>query len=233
MVAAPSLICKNPIDLAGRLRIQQETVRDRQHVIIGRLTGIVFEAQRSTKGLSQSRARYANSYQAKHVSDAMKPFSQRQAELWSSITLDWLTHKNAPIIAVSRDQHDLLLPRGLPALPDIPDPRWEPAHAQQACPNSKGGCSGCIAPRIPQLLTGCPVVGDRVRDKITSRDGRVYGVLHPITELAILLGGGNGSFARIRGGVDSDGTHLSLLIDDSDPTDMKGFFVGGRFTFGG
>src|SRR5271163_585524 len=206
MVAAPSLICRSPFALADRLKIQQETVRNKQMLIVGRLTGVVFEGQRSTKGLSQSKARYHNPYQAKHTSDALKPFSERQAELWSSITLDWLTHRNAPILAVSRDHQDLLLPRGLSRLPDIPDPRWQPKHAQQACPNHKDGCSGCVAPRIPQLLTGCPVVGDRVRDKITSREGRVYGVIHPITELAILVGGGSGNFARIRGGVDSDGT---------------------------
>ena len=145
-----------------------------------------------------------------------------QAKLWASITLDWLTHKNAPVLGISRDQRDLLLPFGMPPLPAIPDPRWQPKKATD------------VAKRIPQLLCGCPVVGDRVRDKITARDGRVYGVIHPVLELCVMLGGAQGGFARIRGGVDpTDGTHLSLLIDDSNPEQLQGYFVGGRFTLGG
>jgi len=156
------------------------------------------------------------------MGDGSKPFSEAQTILWYSLCLDWLGHKKAPIIAISRDRQDLLLPQGLTPLPDLPDPRWVPAHA------------GEIAPRIPQLLTGCKVVGDRVTDKITGRDGRVYGVLHPIVELCVMLGGAQGGFGRIRGAVDpSDGTHLALLIEDSDPRAMAAYFVGGRFQLGG
>jgi hypothetical protein len=222
MSTAAHVFVKPGFTLADRLKIQQQTARDKQYIVIGRLTSVVFEGQRSTKGLSQSRPRYHNSEQAHMVTDTMKPFSQRQAELWASITLDWLTHKNAPVLAISRDQRDLLLPLGMPPLPKIPDPRWVPKKATET------------APRIPQLLVGCPVVGDRVRDKITARDGRVYGVIHPITELCVMLGGAQGGFARIRGGVDpTDGTHLSLLIDDSNPEQLEAFFVGGRFQLGG
>jgi hypothetical protein len=231
---APSLLINQKFTLADRMRIQDDAIRDRNYQIIGRLTSVVWEGQRKLGDFSQSRARYHNSDQAKYVSDAMKPFSERQAVLWGSITLDWLTHKNAPLIAISRDQRDLLLPRGLTPLPPLPDPRWVPEHAQQACPNSKKGCKGCVAPRIPQRLTGCPIVGDRVQDQITDRSGKVYGVLHPITELCVMLFGGQGAFGRIRGAVDSsDGTHLSLLIDDSNPEEMKAYFVGGRFQLGG
>jgi len=36
------------------------------------------------------------------------------------------------------------------------------------------------------------------------------------------------------GGVDpADGSHLALLIDDSNPHQMQAYFVGGRFQFGG
>ena len=221
-MASASLFVKPGFTLADRLKIQQDTSRNRSYITIGRLTSVVFEAQRSIAGFSQSKARYANSNQAHLVSDAMKPFSQRQAELWASITLDWLTHKNAPVLGISRDQRDLLLPFGMPPLPAIPDPRWQPKKATD------------VAKRIPQLLCGCPVVGDRVRDKITARDGRVYGVIHPVLELCVMLGGAQGGFARIRGGVDpTDGTHLSLLIDDSNPEQLQGYFVGGRFTLGG
>jgi hypothetical protein len=235
-MASAAIITKPTFTATDRMKIQRETARTANYIHIGRLTTIVFEAQRSTKGLSASRARWNNPRQATELRNqpGLHPFSEKQATLWSSITLDWLTHKDAPVIAVSRDQRDLLLPKGMTALPPIPDPRWAPKHAPQACPISKKGCKDCIAPRIPQLLTGCPVVGDRVRDKITARDGRVFGVLHPIIEMCILLGGQQGGFARIRGGVDPlDGTHLSLLIDDSDPDNLEGYFVGGRFQLGG
>jgi hypothetical protein len=204
------------------LRIQQERCRDRDYIPVGRLTTVVFEAQRNTAGLSQARARWNNPEQSKHTPDHMKPFSQKQTELWASITLDWLSHKNAPLIAVSRDRKDLLLPHGLTPLPDIPDPRWTPKTATD------------VVRRIPQLLTGCKVIGDRVRDKITDRAGHVYGVIHPILELCVMLSGVTGGFGRIRGMVDpADGTHLALLIDDSDPHQMRAYFVGGRYQFGG
>jgi hypothetical protein len=223
--ASAAVLTKPTFTLADRLKIQQDRARNREYILVGRLTSVVFEAQRDLTGFSQSRARWHNSAQEKAInrdSPAMAPFSEKQTVLWSSITLDWLSHKNAPLIAISRDRHDLLLPNGMTPLPDIPDPRWAPRKATDTCP------------RIPQLLTGCPVVGDRVRDKITARDGRVYGVLHPVLELCIMLAGVQGGFGRIRGGVDpSDGTHLALLIDDSNPLQMHGYFVGGRFTFGG
>jgi hypothetical protein len=235
-MSSASVIMKPGFTLADRIKIQQQTCREKQYIVIGRLTSVVFEAQRSTAGLSQSRARWNNSRQARELANqpGLHPFSEKQAVLWSGITLDWLNHSNSPQIAVSRDQRDLLLPLGMTPLPKIPDPRWTPAHARHACPNSKKGCKGCNPPRIPQLLTGCPVVGDRVRDMIKARDGHTFGVIHPITEMCILLNGSQGGFARIRGGVDStDGTHLSLLIDDSDPEKLEGYFVGGRFQLGG
>jgi hypothetical protein len=206
---AASVLTPPTFTLADRLRFQQERVRDRDYTIIGRLTTVVFEAQRNIRGLSQSRA-------------VRSDLSPKQTQLWCSITLDWLSHKNAPILALSRDRQDLLLPNGMTPLPHIPDPRWVPKT------------SGEVAPRIPQLLTGCPVVGDRVTDKITDRKGITYGVLHPITELCIMLAGATGGFGRIRGIVDpADGTHLALLIDDSHPHQLRGYFVGGKFTFGG
>lgn len=221
---AAGVIAKPTFTLADRLKIQQETSRTKSYLVIGRLTSVVFEAQRSLSGHSQSRPRWQNSRQARELKNqpGLHPFSESQAKLWASITLDWLTHKNAPVIALSRDQRDLLLPFGMTPLPQIPDPRWVPKSATE------------VAPRIPQLLTGCPVVGDRVRDKITARDGRVYGVIHPVLELCVMLGGAQGGFARIKGGVDPiDGTHLSLLIDDSNPEQLEAYFVGGRFQLGG
>lgn len=221
---ATAVITKPTFTLADRLRIQQERAKNREFVTVGRLTAVVFEAPRSISGLSQSRPRYMNSNQAKAVPDSLTPFSEKQTLLWYSTTLDWLTHKNAPILAVSRDQHDLLLPYGMTPLPDLPDPRWTPKRAND------------VPPRIAQLLTGCPVVGDRVHDKLTARDGRVLGVIHPVNELCVILAGAQnpgGTFAKIKGGTDpADGTKLAMLIDDSDPNQMQAYFVGGRFHFG-
>lgn len=237
MSAAAHTIIKSNFRLADRIKIQQETIRAKQYIVIGRLTSLVFEAQRSLAGYSQSRARWHNKRQARELANqpGLHPMSESQAVLWAGITLDWLTNKNAPVLAISRDQQDLLLPFGLTPLPAIPDPRWTPAHAQHLCPKStKTGCKGCVAPRIPQSLVGCPVVGDRVRDKITARDGRTFGVIHPVKELCVILGGSQGGFGAIHGLVDrTEGTHLSLLLDDSDPDRMEGYFVGGRFQLGG
>lgn len=227
--AAPVMIAKPDFTVAQRLDIQKETIRDRNYIPVGRLLSVIFEGPRDISGLSQSRPRYANATQANQIEDGMKPFSEVQARLFASISLDFLTYKQAPVLAVSRDKRDLLLPMGLGELPAIPDPRWTPAHAFAACPNSKDGCQGCVAPRIPQLLTGCPVVGDRVRSKITARDGRVYGVISPVNQLMLFLLSGQGHFFKIGGYPDSDGSHLTLMIDD----EMNGFFVGGRFQFGG
>jgi hypothetical protein len=220
-VASPGILTRPTFRLADRMKFQEQSCRDHNYTLIGRLTSVVFEAQRNISGLSQARKRWHNPEQYKLTPDSMAPFSEKQALLWASITLDWLTHKNAPLLAISRDRNDLLLPGGLTPLPPIPDPRWVPKQA------------GDVAPRIPQLLTGCPVVGDRVTDKLRARDGRVYGVLHPVRELCVMLMGVQATFARIVGKVDpADGTHLALVIDDNNPEQMQGYFVGGRFQFG-
>jgi len=233
--AAAAVLSKTTFRLADRMKIQEEAIRERRYTVIGRLTSVLFEGQRKIKGFSQARPRYQSREQEKQLAGThMEPFSKEQLILWSSVTLDWLTHKDAPQIAISHDRQDLLLPQGLAPLPDIPDPRWSPKHAQHVCPNHKNGCEGCVAPRIPQALTGCPVVGDRVRDMIKDKAGSVYGILHPVMQLQIMLAGVQGGFAKISGGVDpTDGTHLALIIDDRNPLRLRAYFVGGNFKFGG
>lgn len=236
--ASASLLVKSNFGLADRIKIQQESCRKRDYIIIGHLLSIHWEAQRNISGLSQSRPRWANSKQGEEsarmgVPDAMHPFSEVQMRLWASTTLDWLSDKKAPILAISRDQKDLLFPLGMAPLPAIPNPLWTAEHSYVSC-QQKDGCSGCIAPRIPQALTGCPIVGDRVTDKIKARDGHEFGVIHPIAVMCVMLGGAQGGFAKIRGAVEpSDGTHLAMLLDDTDPENMRAYFVGGRFILGG
>jgi hypothetical protein len=239
--AAPAIFSGNTFRLADRIRIQCDKIRQKDFIIFGRLTAVHWAAPRDTTGLSQSRPRYSNVGQvqafedavAKKIlsarqADALKPFSEKQNILWQSTTLDWLDAKRGPLIARSKDQRDWLLPQGLTALPDIPDPRFTPAHALSVCSAGAAGCSGCIAPRIPQLYTGCPIVGDRVEHRITARNGYVMGILHPVLELSIVAWApdGQGHFLTLRGAEDNvERTRPALLIDDED----RGFFVGGIF----
>jgi hypothetical protein len=229
MVAAPALVTPSTFTLADRLKIQKQRIHDKDYIVLGRLSAVLFEAQRSTVGLSQSLPRYDNPNQPKLVPDAMKPFSEKQTELWQSTTLDWLQPSKGPILARSKDGRDWLLPQGLTALPDLPDPRWMPGHAFAICPKGKAGCSKCIPPRIPQKLVGCPVVGDRVRHKITERNGHVWGILHPVILLSFVANGpdGQGHWAKARGNYSqADGMHPAMLIDD----ELHAYFVGGTFS---
>lgn len=241
MATAPAIFTGNNFRLADRLKIQKQCIRERDYIPFGRITAIHWEAQRSTAGLSQSLPRYTNPQQAAafadavhkriltpHQADALKPFSEVQNILWQSTTLDWLNNRSGPIIARSKDKRDWLLPEGLTALPPIPDPRFVSKHAGSVCPQGPRGCDGCNPPRIPQLLVGCPYVGDRVQFKLTSRTGYVMGVIHPVRELSVIAWGPDGSahFARLRGARDNaDRVAPALLIDD----DFRAFFVGGIF----
>lgn len=238
-MAAPAISTGNTFKLADRIKIQNQKIRDKDYIVFGRVTAVHWAAQRSTLGLSQSRPRYTNENQAAafadavakgvmtaHQAEAMKPFSEVQNILWQSTTLDWLDAKRGPIIAQSKDHRDWLLPEGLPHLPAIPDPRFVPAHARSLCPMGQMGCGLCVPKRIPQLLTGCPIVGDRVQAKITSRSGYVMGILHPVKELSIVAWGvdGHGHFMRLKGSPDNvDRSMPALLIDD----DNRAFLVGG------
>lgn len=239
---APALIVGNPLRLADRIKIQCQRIREKDYIPFGRITAIHWEAQRNTMGLSQSRPRYTNDNQVRLISeavaqgtlsaqraDALKPFSEKQNILWHSTTFDWLDQKRGPLIARSHDQRDWLLPQGITPLPPIPDPRFVPTHAYQLCPAGKQGCVGCIAPRIPQRLLGCPIVGDRVQHRITSRSGYVMGVVHPILELSIIAWApdGTGHFLRLRGSADNvDRVRPALLIGERDD---RAFLVGGVF----
>lgn len=240
---APAIFTGNNFRLQDRIKIQCQRIREKDYVVFGRLNAVHWAAQRDTTGLSQSLPRYSNPQQAAQFSDAvahrlltpqqadaLKPFSEVQNTLWQSLTLDWLDSRDfpGPIIARSRDHRDWLLPEGLTPLPSIPDPRFVSKHALSVCPKGPRGCKGCIAPRIPQLLTGCPLVGDRVQFKLTSRDGYVMGVMHPVLELSVIAWApdGHSHFMRLKGRPDNvERKAPALLIDD----DSRAFFVGGVF----
>jgi hypothetical protein len=218
-----SIITSSPFTLTDRLRIQQQHIRQCAYTKIGKLTCVVWEGQKDTRGLSQENDLGRG---------MMAGFGQFKRKLWSGCTLDWLNHVNAPILAVSKDRNDLLLPFKLNALPDIPDPRWKgfsvaPAH----------DCKNPDIPRIPQLFAGCPVVGDRacgtIKDRIT---GKTYLIFQPLLELQVMCGGGKESgFGRIRWMTDP-ATHLhgALLVEIHPDSEGKyeAYFVGGSFIAG-
>lgn len=218
MSSAPALIIPNAFTLTDRLKIQQERIRKNEYRKIGRLTCIVWEGQRSTKGFSQEHG----------TADV---FGKWQRRAWSSCTLDWLGHANAPIVAISNDRHDLLLPFRLPALPDIPDPDWN-GFAIAPGPREKAK-----TPRIPQLFANCPKVGDRACGRIQDRvSGKWFLIFRPLSELQVMCGGGKESgFGRIRCVTDPvEHTHSALLVNqepDSAGT-YEAYFVGGSFVAG-
>lgn len=223
--AAPAIITTSGVTLTDRLRIQQERIRNREYVQIGRLTTVVWEGQRSTKGFSRAGEDPAGL-------GSMSPFTKWQKKTWASLTLDWLTHKNAPILAISRDRNDLLLPFKLPPLPDIPHPRWAGPKVAPAATSK-----GVEVPRIAQLFAGCPVVGDRACGTIKDRiSGKTFLIFQPLTELQVMCGKGQESgFGRIKClTCPYDHTHSALLVN-AEPDSQglwEAYFVGGSFHAG-
>jgi len=203
-----------------RMKVQLDRVRARQYTKIGKLTTLLLERQMPTTGISQSKSRYSNPDGYKYVSPGMEPFSAWQANAWARLTLDWLHHKHAGVLALSADRNDLLLPQGLAPLPDIPDPAW-------VGPKKLGE----VPPRIPQLIE------DRACGRIRDRAGRTWLVIRPLTEACLFLGiGDKCGFGRIRFTTSSaDSTCAALLVDPQDPDRdgfLPAFFVGGSFQAG-
>lgn len=212
-MSSAAVITKPTFTLADRLRFQQQCASSRDFIVAGKLTTVVLERQMSTHGMSQSRPLWGSAAASKmNIHESMHPFSEWQSKAWASLTLDWLHHKNAPTLAISRDRKDMLLPYGVTALPDIPIPGWTKKRANEE------------APRVPQRLE------DRAYGQITARDGARYLVFQPVIELCLMLHSNMGGFGRIRGLTDpADGTHLALLIQ---PETNQAYFVGGRFQMG-
>jgi hypothetical protein len=219
-MASAAIITKPTFTLTDRIRLQQERIHNHEYTQIGKLTCVVWEGQRSTVGMSQEKSPVGDS------------FGKWKRKTWCSVTLDWLNHRIAPIIAISRDRNDLLLPFRLPALPDIPDPRWT---GHKIAPSAD--CREDRVPRIKQLFAGCPVVGDRACGTIKDRiSGKTYLIFQPLTELQVMCGRGKDSgFGRITCMTDpAEHTHAALLINpepDSEGT-MEAYFVGGSFHAG-
>ena len=220
MAASAAIITGSTFTLTDRLKIQQERIRNREYTQIGKLTCVVWEGQRPTIGASQDK------------SPGLDAFGKWKRTAWNSITLDWLNHKNAPILAVSRDRNDLLLPFKMTRLPDIPDPRWTGFKDAPAA-----DCVKPEVPRIPQLFAGCPVVGDRACGTIKDRiSGKTYLIFQPLTELQILCGKGKDSgFGRITCRTDpATRLHAALLVNIEPDNEglYEAYFVGGSFHAG-
>ena len=229
-MASAAVIIRETFTLTDKLKIQQQRIRDREYVNFAILTTIVIERQLPTKGISQSKPRWQNAEQEKLYNESARmtgtanfdaPFSQWQMDSWVLLTLDWLTHKKAQPIAISKDKNDLLLPRGLAPLPRIPDPLWLPKKA------------GDIAPRVEQKLE------DRACGRIRNREGKWFLVFQPLTELCVTIGSADpkkSPWGRIKC-VTDPATHLhaSLLVNP-DPMDrfgnLEAYFASGSFQAG-
>ena len=221
--ASPAIITKGSFTLTDWIKIQQDFIRQGAYTKIGKLTCIVWEGQRSSVGMSQSRD---------IGSGNLAGFGQWKRKTWASCTLDWLNHRNAPILAVSRDRNDLLLPFRLNRLPDIPDPRW---NGFTTAPTAD--CTKPEVPRIPQLFAGCPVVGDRACGQIKDRvSGKTYLIFQPLLELQVLCGRGKDSgFGRISCMTDpATRLHAALLVncEPDNEGSYEAYFVGGSFHAG-
>jgi hypothetical protein len=219
-MASAAVITKSSFTLTDRLKIQQDFIRRGEYTKIGKLTCIVWEGQRSTVGFSQDKDLAAHA------------FGQWKRKTWASCTLDWLNHRNAPILAVSRDRNDLLLPFRMNRLPDIPDPRWK---GFTVAPSSD--CTKPEVPRIPQLFAGCPVVGDRACGTIKDRiSGKTYLIFQPLLELQVMCGRGKDSgFGRISWMTDpATRLHGALLVncEPDNEGSYEAYFVGGSFHAG-
>lgn len=219
-MASAAIITAPTFTLADRLAIQRKRIQDRDYVKIGKLTTVVMERQMPTAGISQSKPRWSNPEQAKiHARDKNfdAPFSSWQANAWVNLTLEWLHHKNGPLLAISKDRNDLLLPFGMNPLPNIPDPLWIPKQA------------GAVAPRVPQKLES------RACGQIRERNGRLWLIFQPLTELCVVIGGAKGGFGRISCVTDpTDHTHSAFLVDPEPDKEgrMEAHFVGGSFQAG-
>lgn len=217
------IITGSPISLTDRLRIQQECIRQGNYTKIGKLTSVVWEGQKSSAGMSQENDIGRG---------IMAGFGKWKRTAWASCTLDWLNHINAPILAVSRDRNDLLLPFKMNALPPIPDPRWN-GFATAPAPD----CKKPEIPRIAQSFVGCPVVGDRACGTIKDRvSGKTYAIFQPLTEMQVMCGAGKVSgFGRIRWitcpATRLHGALLVMIEPDSDGK-YEAYFVGGSFIAG-
>ena len=79
-MSSAAVITKPTFTLTDRIRIQQERIRNREYLQIGKLTCVVWEGQRSTVGMSQSK------------SPGLDAFSKWQRKTWCSMTLDWISY---------------------------------------------------------------------------------------------------------------------------------------------
>lgn len=230
MSTAANIITRPTFTLADRMRIQRERIAAKEYKNIGFLTTVVQERQMSTRGLSQSRSvdRCSNPTEVGKllstggIDPGMLPLSPWQMKAWALLTLDWLHHNKAPLLSISHDRNDLLLPYGLTPLPDIPDPAFVPGPVLVGKTNE--------VPRIPQLLE------DRACGQIKERSGRRWLVFQPLTELCVTIGKGRDSgFGRIKCMTDpADRTHACLLVDPvpDDKGNYPAHFVGGSFHAG-
>jgi hypothetical protein len=183
----------NTLQARDVMKIKARRVKDDDYTIVGKVMTIVLEASRN-------------------VSVPDPGITARVG-----LTLEWLNAKNGPVLAVGGvgnhiDHGDLILPFPVPALPMIPDPRYQRKSLEDPLP-----------PRIAQPLE------ERACGKIRGKDGSTFLVFSPVEDILVQPNGVNG-FMRIEGRTNpADGTKLTFLWHVESGA---GFFVGGLTQMG-
>lgn len=124
-----------------------------------------------------------------------------------------------PMLALSLDKRDLLLPQDVVPFPDIPDPTWAPPMARQEEIEAKDW-KPTTPPLVHQSLT------ERATAKYENADG-VWVIFQPVTEIwfrplrAPI-------YAAVRC-VPFNDTRTALMINVAT---AEAFFYGGRFEVG-
>jgi hypothetical protein len=178
----------NDLDLA--LKIHRERSRTQEYITLGRVVWICLEVTlpEGTKVSPRDR-----------------------------LLLGKLDYMNSgPLLAVSKDHQDLLLPYGALPFPDVPDPLWEkpmPTAAQLADPNWRAP----QAPMIRQSMT------ERAAGLYTTDDKEQWVIFQPVLEIWYRLFNQPAyAVAKCRPFID---TRTALMIN---PETCEAFFYGGR-----
>lgn len=175
------------VDLDLTVKIHRERIRTQSYADLGRVVWINLEVQKA------------------------------QVTQRDKILLGKIDYMNAgPLIAISNDRRDLLLPFGALPFPDVPDPLWipkMPTKRQLADASWKRP----EAPPIRQSMT------DRASGRYDSADGSTWVIFQPVTEIWFRLFRTPAyGVARCMPFLD---TRMALMVN---PETCEAFFFGGR-----
>lgn len=177
-------------------KIQQERIRTQEYEVLGRLVWISLELQMDHKPTPEENLTFGR--------------------------FDFM--HDGPLLAMSKDHADLLLPDGVPLeLPDIPDPAWVPKVQKQEVIEAPGWKPE-QAPMKKQLWLDSSRGGRRFMD---GGDQWVY--FQPVIQVTYRLFH-VAAYGLVRcKPAPWAGTRTALMVD---PVKGRAFFYGGTFEIG-